>query len=121
MNIFIVEDDKLLTLLTCRMVERMGYEVSGTAATADEAVECIMEKKPDLILMDIMLEDNSDGIEAMERLRANGLHTGVIFITGNSDAYHRNRAQSVSYFSYLTKPVSYEELESNIKSYFSQD
>ena len=114
MKILIVEDDKVISLLLQKMVERMEYVVVETATKGHEAVEKIQNLKPDLILMDIMLEDDLDGIDAMLKLRENGLKTPVIYITSNSDPYNRTRAESTNYNDYLIKPVNFDELKSAI-------
>ena len=114
MNILIVEDDKVLSLLLTRMCENLSFEVIGTSTTGQGAIEKAKELNPGLILMDIMLEDEIDGITAMEEIRKFNLEVPVIFITGNSDSYNKERAQSVHYTDYLIKPVSFEELKESI-------
>lgn len=114
MNVFIVEDDKVLSLLLSKMVERLGHTVLGVASKGHDAVDKISQLGPDLILMDIMLEDELDGIEAMKQVREKDIECPVIFITGNSDPYNRERAEETRFVDYLIKPVSYEELTKSI-------
>ena len=118
MKIIIVEDDKVITLLLQKMVERMNYIVVNTATKGQEAIDKISKEKPDLVLMDIMLEDNIDGIDAMLKLREDGLNTPVIYITGNSDSYNKTRAKDTQYTDYLIKPVNFDELKSAIDKVF---
>ncbi len=113
MNILIVEDDKVLSLLLSKMVERLTQIVVGTATKGETAIALAKELKPDLILMDIMLEDNIDGIEAVLELRRLNINTPVIFITGNSDNYNKTRAEATNYVDYLIKPINFEELKSS--------
>ena len=115
MRILIVEDDKVISLLLTKMIERMEYIVVDTATKGAEAIQKIEDNAPDLILMDIMLEDDIDGIEAMLKLRQNGLSTPVIYITSNSDPYNMTRAEETNYNDYLIKPVNFDELKSAIK------
>ncbi len=115
MNILIVEDDKVLSLLLTKMVEKLNYTVAGTAVAGLEAINKALDLNPDLILMDIMLEDNLDGIEAMLELRKKESKIPVIFITGNSDIYNRERAQETNYIDYIVKPISLELLKETIK------
>lgn len=114
MKVLIVEDDKVLSLLLTKMVQRLDLEVLGICSKGHDAVDKIKTLSPDLILMDIMLEDDLDGIEAMKQIRSESNDTPVIFITGNSDPYNRERAESTDFLDYLIKPVSYEELQSSI-------
>ncbi|MDR9416699.1 MAG: response regulator [Gracilimonas sp.] len=116
MKIIVVEDDKVLSLLLTKMIERLGYEVLDIITKGSDAVQKIPSLNPDLVLMDIMLEDNVDGIDAMITLRKNGNNTPVIYITGNSDPVNRERAQVTDFEEYLIKPVSFEDLKSNIQN-----
>jgi DNA-binding response OmpR family regulator len=114
MNILIVEDDKVLSLLLRKMVDKFGYNVIGTATAGREALEKARNLEPDLILMDIMLEDDVDGIEVMLSLREEKYEFPVIYITGNSDSYNRERAEDTNYIDYLVKPISFDILKSSI-------
>lgn len=114
MKLIIVEDDKVLSLLLSKMVERLGYDVLEIITKGQEAIKKIQEHKPDLVLMDIMLEDEIDGIEAMATLRDKGIETSVIYITGNSDSTNYNRAKKTEFIDYLIKPVNFHDLKQSI-------
>lgn len=114
MRIIIVEDDKVLSLLLSKMIERLGHEVVEIITKGAVAIKMIEAKDPDLILMDIMLEDDIDGISAMSSLRENGLKTPVIYITGNSDPVNYERAKETEFLEYLIKPVGFEDLRMTI-------
>jgi len=114
MQILIVEDDKVLSLLLTRMIEKMEHMVIDNVTKGIHAIEKATELKPDLILMDIMLEDDIDGIDAMLQIRKKGMEMPVIFITGNSDPYNKERAKETNFIDYLIKPVNYQELEESI-------
>lgn len=115
MNVLIVEDDKVLSLLLSKMVERLNYKVIGTLAKGSEAIKQTKELVPDLVLMDIMLEDDIDGIEATKEFQKTNSTSKVIYITGNSDSYNRERADSTDYIDYLVKPISLDDLKSSIE------
>jgi CheY-like chemotaxis protein len=115
MRIIIVEDDKVLSLLLSKMIERIGHEVLEIVTKGSDAIDKINSLKPDLILMDIMLEDDIDGIQAMSTLRENGVSFPVIYITGNSDPINYERAQKTDFLDYLIKPVGFDELQATIK------
>jgi CheY-like chemotaxis protein len=114
MNVLIVEDDKVLSLLLTKMIERLNYNVVGTLAKGSEAIEKTLSLSPDLVLMDIMLEDDIDGIEATQQFQKTNRKSKVIYITGNSDSYNRERANSTDYIDYLVKPISLEDLKASI-------
>lgn len=92
----------------------MGLSVIATAVAGQEAISKAKKLIPDLILMDIMLEDDIDGIDVMKQLRQENIGTPVIFITGNSDVYNRERAKETNYTGYLVKPISFELLKTTI-------
>ncbi|MEP1305520.1 MAG: response regulator [Balneola sp.] len=114
MNVLIVEDDKVLSLLLSKMIERLDYKVVGTYAKGSDAIKKAKELVPDLVLMDIMLEDDIDGIEATLEFQKSNKTSKVIYITGNSDSYNRDRANATEFVDYLVKPVSIDDLKSSI-------
>jgi CheY-like chemotaxis protein len=74
-----------------------------------------MTKKfsPDLILMDIALEGDMNGIEAMQKIREFS-DVPVVFITGNSDSKHREQATATSNSYYLIKPIEFKDIEETL-------
>ncbi len=114
MKVLIVEDDKVLGLLLSKMVEKIGLEILALITEGRKAIEKTKELNPDLILMDIMLADDVDGIQAMEKIRTFNSEVRVIFVTGNSDQYNRKRAEQVDYTDYLIKPITIDELQDSI-------
>ncbi|NGP76401.1 response regulator [Balneolaceae bacterium YR4-1] len=111
MKILIIEDDRLISLMLTKMVQKMGHEVLGAYAKGEAAVSAIDEMHVDLILMDIMLEDNMDGIEAMQKIQSKNDSIPVIYITGNSDESTKLRASKTNYEAYLVKPVTFSQLQ----------
>lgn len=115
MKILIVEDDRLISLMLSKMVKKMGHEVVSVYARGEKALESITNNKVDLILMDVMLEGEMDGIETMQKIQQK--HTiPVIYITGNSDESTKQRAASTNFLDYLVKPVTYTQLHKIINS-----
>ncbi len=89
-KVLIVEDDKVLSLLLTKMMEKMDMNVIATVTEGREAIRLAKELLPDLILMDIMLEDDVDGIDAMINIQKEDIKTRLysslvilILITGN--------------------------------------
>jgi len=114
-KVLIVEDDKVLSLLLIKMMEKMQMQVVATVTEGREAIRCAKELNPDLILMDIMLEDDVDGIDAVASLQSEEINIPVIFITGNSDAYNRERAEAIQYVDYLVKPINFSVLKESVE------
>lgn len=119
-KVMIVEDDLILNLLYESYLERLGFETEGELVYGKTAIETAKNLNPDLIIMDISLEGEIDGIDAMLEIRKFS-DVPVIYITGNSDPYHVNRAEETDYIDYLTKPIEFDDLKMAIKAYFRDD
>lgn len=113
MTVFIVEDDKVLTLILSRMMDRLGLNVIGNSEYGKESITQIIKMNPDLVLMDISLKDDIDGITVTKEIFKN-VSPAVIYVTGNSDESNYNRAQEHGFHDFLIKPVSLEDLELSI-------
>jgi DNA-binding NarL/FixJ family response regulator len=103
-RILIAEDDRLVALDLSTMLGEFGFEVCGIAHSADQALTLAQQRGPDLVLMDIRLEGESDGIEAAERLRT-GLGIHVVYLTADSDRATVARATRTEPYGYVLKPV----------------
>ncbi len=112
-RILIVEDEKIICLDLQRRLEKFGYAVVGIAATADEAVAKATELRPDIILMDIMLGEDSDGIDAATQIK-DLLAIPVIFLTAYADDKTLERAKAAEPFGYVLKPFKERELYTTI-------
>jgi diguanylate cyclase (GGDEF)-like protein/PAS domain S-box-containing protein len=112
-NILIVEDEKIIALDLQRRLERFGYSVVGMASDGQEAINLAAERRPDIILMDIMLAGDMDGIEAARRIRAQ-LGIPIIFLTAYTDEKTLERAKEVEPFGYILKPFKERELYTTI-------
>lgn len=116
-KVMIVEDDLILNLLYESYLERLGFQTEGELVYGKTAIEVAKEIDPDLIIMDISLEGKIDGIEAMLEIR-NFSDVPVIYITGNSDPYHVERAEETDFLDYLTKPIEFNDLKKSIEKHY---
>lgn len=116
-KVLIVEDDLILNLLYESYLERLDFETEGELVYGKTAIEAAKNIKPDLIIMDISLEGEIDGIEAMLEIRKFS-DVPVIYITGNSDPYHVERAKETNYLDYLTKPIEFDDLKKSVDKHF---
>ena len=119
-KVMIVEDDLILNLLYESYLERLGFETEGELVYGKTAIETAKNLNPDLIIMDISLEGEIDGIDAMLEIRKFS-DVPVIYITGNSDPYHVNRAEETGYIDYLSKPIEFDDLKMAVKAFFRDD
>jgi len=113
-SVLIVEDEVLVARDIQARLIRMGYEVVGSAARGEDAVKIALEKNPDLILMDINLRGEMDGIEAAVIINESR-SIPVIFCTAYSNNEVLERAKITSPFGYVLKPFDNRELEINIE------
>lgn len=113
-KILIVEDEMLISMEIKQKLRAMGYEVVGQAITGESAIQKAGETKPDLILMDIRLKGEMDGITAAKRI-IELYDFPIIFLTAHSDKATLERAIAVSPSGYLLKPFKERELMTNIE------
>ena len=114
-KVLIVEDDLLLLLVQERLVKKLGYEVVGTACEGEAAYRMIKLYSPDIILMDINLEDDIKGTEVIEMIRKEGIETQVIFLSGEREPEIVRKAKQLGCVDYLLKPVEPKRLEESLK------
>lgn len=118
-KVLIVEDDMIISMVLERMIKKIGHQVVKKVIAGQEAIDAYFELKPDLILMDIQLKDNIDGITAMQKIRKES-DVHVIYITGNSDQYNLERAKKTDYVDYLVKPIQMNHLKKSINKAFTE-
>jgi two-component system, response regulator PdtaR len=104
-SILIVEDDLFQATVLELILTGLGYKVTGKISTGEEAIETVVKSSPDLIFMDIMLDGEIDGIVATQKIQEI-VSIPVIYLTGNADDYHRERAAETDYLAYLIKPIT---------------
>jgi DNA-binding NarL/FixJ family response regulator len=108
-RVLIVEDDVPLSTVVEDTLTYEGYAVVGTARSAEEAISMAVDHGPDLVLMDVKLLDNSDGIAAAgEILERTGIR--CLMATGQDDAKTKERAAMVQPLGWLPKPYGNEEM-----------
>ncbi|MFT4933928.1 MAG: CheY-like chemotaxis protein [Pseudoalteromonas distincta] len=103
-RVLITEDNWLVAAEWRAALEDAGYEVVGIAASADEALELCREASPDLILMDIRLLGDRDGIEAAQEARSL-YEIPSVFVSAHDDSDVRRRAAEARPLGWITKPV----------------
>ena len=112
-RIMIVEDEFIIADDIRTSLEKMGYHVCGLAASGEKAIRLAKEKKPDMILMDIMLKGDMDGIQAAQTIKKE-LDISVIFLSAYSDDAILKRAKVSLPYGYLIKPFKDRELKAAI-------
>ncbi len=113
-DIFIVEDDGIISADIEFRLKDLGYSVSGTFIYGEEAIEKAEELNPDLVLMDIVLKGEMDGIDAAEIIRSR-FGIPVIFLTAHSDEERFDRAKRTNPCGYIIKPFRDRDLKTAIE------
>ena len=108
-RIMIVEDERILALDLAETLDELGYTVAGTASRGDEAIELARRLDPQLILMDVRLDGDVDGITAAETIRDEH-DVPVVFLTAHADDDTLHRATSSDAAAYLVKPFKAPDL-----------
>lgn len=122
-KIFIVEDESIVAFDIECCLKKNGYNVVGSATSHVEIMEKVSMTKPDLVLMDIRIHGDIDGIECAKQLR-NIFETPVVFLTAHSDKNTVERATKTRAFGYVLKPFNEKTLVTNIEmalSNFTQE
>jgi two-component system, response regulator PdtaR len=104
-TILIVEDEVILARLMQMMLQSKGYNVVGSVSTAEDAINACRNQSPDLVLMDIFIRGEMNGIEAVNTIRQFS-NPFVIYVTGNSDIFTKEQANDTKPSAYLIKPVN---------------
>ena len=116
-RILVVEDEGIISLDIQNMLKRLGYDVPTTASSGEEAIKKTEQIKPDLVLMDIVLKGETDGVEAAEQIRKR-FDIPVIYLTAHADNEILERAKITEPFGYILKPIEEKELYTNIEIAF---
>lgn len=118
-SIIIVEDEGLIAADLQGRLERAGYRVPAVAGTARQALEAIRQKSPDLILMDIRLQGDTDGIQVAEQVRRE-FDIPVVYLTAFEDRNTLERASQTQAFGYIKKPIDSASLQGSIEMAISK-
>lgn len=110
----IVEDETLIAEELSERLTRMGFSVVGTVDSADEAIQLAIQERPNVVLMDIRLKGEKDGIHAAAEIRKH-FDIPVIYLTAYSDQITLNRVKETEPYGYVLKPFHERELQITIE------
>jgi two-component system OmpR family response regulator len=113
-RLLVVDDEPTIVSLLSASLRFVGYDVR-TAASGAEALRVAAGFKPELLVLDVMLPDY-DGFEVVRRLRADGRHLPVLFLTARDGVQDKITGLTVGGDDYVTKPFSLEEVVARIKA-----
>jgi len=113
-KILVVEDETIIAMEIQDRLKRLGYQVSAIVTSGEDAIDKVDELKPELVLMDIMLEGDMDGVQAAEQIREK-YDVPVVFVTAYSDDDTLQRAKITEPYGYILKPIEERELHTIIE------
>jgi CheY-like chemotaxis protein len=113
-NILIVEDESIIAMDIRLRLLRFGYTVCGIVATGEEAVRKCGEVLPDLVLMDIKLKGEMDGIDAASEIHRR-FNVPVVYLTSLSDDATQKRAMATKPIRFIKKPFSDKGLQAAVE------
>jgi CheY-like chemotaxis protein len=113
-KVLVVEDENIVALEIKSRLKKLGYIVPSVASTGEEAISRAEAFSPDLVLMDIMLKGNMDGIEAARQIREK-MDIPIIYLTAYADGETLERAKVTAPYGYILKPFEENDLRTSIE------
>lgn len=113
-NILVVEDESIVSKDIQHSLNKLGYNVVGAAATGEKALDLAREFKPDIVLMDIMLKGDMNGIQTAEIIRSE-FSIPVVFLTAYADESTLSKAKITEPYGYIIKPFKEIDLHTSIE------
>ncbi len=108
-KVLLAEDESITALQIKNKLKSWDFDVVAVASSGEEAIEMALEKKPDIVILDIILKGNLDGIDAAEKIK-DVLNIPIIYLTAFTDENTMNRAMSTEPKNYILKPFDDNEL-----------
>lgn len=113
-NILIVEDESIIAKDIQNSIKKLGYAVAGTCSSGEDAVIAAEEKRPDIVLMDIMLKGELGGIAAAEEIRSK-FNIPVIYLTAYADDATLSKAKITEPYGYIIKPFKEIDIYTSVE------
>jgi PAS domain S-box-containing protein len=114
-RIIVVEDERIVAIQLEEQLKHLGYKVVAVVSSGEQALARTVELLPDLVLMDIHIRGELDGIETSARI-PDALGIPVVYVTGDSDEATLERARATGPYGFLVKPVSGKDLHVTIQT-----
>lgn len=113
-NVLVVEDESIVSKDIQHSLKKLGYNIVGSSATAEKAIELAISERPDIVLMDIMLKGEMNGIHAADEIRKT-CAIPVIFLTAYADESTLSKAKVTEPYGYILKPFKEIDLHTTIE------
>ncbi|WP_321538296.1 response regulator [Flavobacterium piscinae] len=113
-KILIVEDEMIIGANIALQLTNLGYDVLGVIPRAEEVLPKIHQTLPDILLLDIYLKGDLDGIELAHIIQKE-FNIPIIYLTANADEAHFNRAKTTNPYAFISKPFKKLDLQHAIE------
>jgi len=113
-RVMIVDDDPALRKLIIHMLKQMNYDLAGAAASREEAEKMALDIRPDIIIMDVVMETRRAGIEAATKITEH-INIPIIYLTTDAEEETFRQALATEPFGYLLKPIQADSLRASIE------
>jgi CheY-like chemotaxis protein len=110
----IVEDEILIAEELRERLSRLGFSVIAAVDSAEEGIAIATRESPDLVLMDIRLRGEKDGVQAAQEIRQQ-VDVPIVYLTAYSDRLTVDRAKATEHDAYILKPFHRSELQTTIE------
>ncbi len=114
-RVLVVEDEAPIAMFIEMMLLRLGHRVVALASSGEDAIRLVGETRPDVVLMDIGLKGEIDGIEAAGQIQAR-FAIPVVFLTAYGDTHTMQRAAAAKPAGFLVKPLDEESLQATLEA-----
>ncbi|MCB0766980.1 MAG: response regulator [Flavobacteriales bacterium] len=115
-KILIIEDETIISFGYRLQLERMGFEVTGTARSSDEAEALLEGEMPDLIIMDIYLKGTKNGLELAQEIHSRK-PVPILFLTASTKPEVISAIHALKDCQYLSKPINADSLEDMLRRF----
>jgi DNA-binding LytR/AlgR family response regulator len=113
-KILIVEDEMIIGANISLQLSKLGYEVTGIVSRGEEAIAHVKQNRPDIVLMDIQLKGDLDGIDTVIKMKGQA-NIPVIYLTANANEDHFARAKATNPYAFISKPFKKLDLQHAIE------
>ncbi len=114
-RVLIVEDEGIIAEYIRNALSERGFNVIGVTGDGEEAIKLSKSQTPDIILMDIHLNGNQNGVETMRKIQ-NHHHVPVLYLTAHQNETLIEKAQKTQHHGFLTKPIVEERMISRVRT-----
>ncbi len=113
-RVLVVEDDFIIQMFIEKVIQDLEWNLIGTASRSDQALDLLENNPVDIIMMDIGIDGDKDGVETVVEIRKKMPDVKVVFVTGNADEFTMDRAKETNPLGFVFKPIDEDKLKAEM-------